>query len=199
MKRFAIVIFLFICSLTGFSTTWTITNVSFTFSPSAVTIVSGDEVNFVLESFHTAVEVSQATWNANGNTPLPGGFSTGFGGGLVLAAQLTAGTHYYVCSPHASGGMKGVIIVNATTGIADNRIKPNVTLYPNPTSEVVNVIVGNSLLGSEYYLTDEAGKQILNGKITSELFSLDLSQFKGGVYLLLIKDQAVRAFRVTKN
>ncbi|WP_225154157.1 hypothetical protein, partial [Bradyrhizobium sp. NBAIM08] len=85
--------------LTGFCTTWTITNFGFTFTPASITINPGDSVNFVIDSAHNAVEVSDTTWNANGNTALPGGFLTPFGGGLILATQLGTGTHYYVCYP----------------------------------------------------------------------------------------------------
>jgi plastocyanin len=95
------------------ATTYTVINSGFTFSPASLTISVGDTVVFSLAGSHNTVEVSQATWNANGNTPLSGGFSTPFGGGTVIFS--TAGSHYYVCSPHASGGMKGVINVVLTT------------------------------------------------------------------------------------
>lgn len=55
-----------------------------------------------------------ATWSVNGNTPLSGGFTRPFGGGLLTPSTgLTVGTHYYVCSPHASSGMKGIIVAAA--------------------------------------------------------------------------------------
>src|ERR1035437_6539811 len=103
--------------------TVTIVNSGSTFSPATVTITVGDTVKFTLASIHDAVEVSQATWNANGTTALSGGFSTPFGGGLVLPAQLTVGTHWYVCSPHAASmHMKGVIIVKNAAGIQENKL-----------------------------------------------------------------------------
>ncbi len=100
---------------TGFSTIWTVNSSGTTFTPATITITVGDTVNFSIASSHDATEVSQATWNVNGNTPLSGGFQTPMGGGLVLPAQLTVGIHYYVCSPHASMGMKGTVTVQACT------------------------------------------------------------------------------------
>lgn len=95
------------------ATTHTISNSGTSFSPATLSINLGDTVVFSLDPSHNAVEVSQATWNSNGNTPLSGGFSVSFGGGTVV---LTAtGTYYYVCSPHASLGMKGTITVTSTT------------------------------------------------------------------------------------
>jgi plastocyanin len=78
----------------------TISYSGLTFVPDSVSIHPGDTVIFTLPSFHNALEVSQATWNANGNKPLPGGFFVPTGGGQVTG--LTTGLHYYVCSIHNS-------------------------------------------------------------------------------------------------
>lgn len=115
--------------LTGFSTTVIVTNQSNSFSPNSVTITLGDSVKFLIASAHDAREVSLTTWSTNGNTALSGGFQTPFGGGLVLPAQLTVGTHYFVCTPHASMGMKGVITVQAcTTPSTPGSINGNTTV-----------------------------------------------------------------------
>jgi len=118
----------------GFSTTHTITNSGFSFSPSSITINIGDTVKFVLESIHNAREVNQATWNANGTTS-NGGFDLPLGGGTVVPTQ--AGIHYYVCIFHVSLGMKGTITVNSSTGVKtiSETIPDNFILmqnYPNP-------------------------------------------------------------------
>ncbi len=118
----------------GFAATHTITNSSFAFTPSTISIVAGDTVNFVLETIHNAREVSLATWNANGTTS-NGGFDLPFGGGTVVLTQV--GIHYYVCVPHASLGMKGTITVTPATGVktVSNQTPANFRLlqnYPNP-------------------------------------------------------------------
>ncbi|MCB2204575.1 T9SS type A sorting domain-containing protein [bacterium] len=115
MKSLVLYCFALVCLLSGsvLATTHTVVNSGFSFSPSSLTINVGDTVVFNLGSAHNVVEVSQATWNANGNTPLSGGFTLPFGGGTLIFS--TAGTEYYVCSPHASSGMKGTINVVQTT------------------------------------------------------------------------------------
>ena len=110
--------------LTGFllshSTTFSVTNSSFTFAPASTTIITGDTVNFTLASIHNVREVSLATYNANGTTALTGGFSVAFGGGKLTGVAV--GTHYYVCSNHASMGMKGQIIVQSSVGILGSHV-----------------------------------------------------------------------------
>jgi len=106
------------------------------FLPDSITIFAGDSVRFSLASIHDAVEVSEATWLANGNTS-NGGFQVPFGGGLVVPAILGVGVHYYVCTPHAASGMKGRIFVTSATGVLDVHIITPTDFqlfqnYPNP-------------------------------------------------------------------
>ena len=142
MKK-TIIFFLITLATTSisFSTTYTITDSGFSFTPSSLTINIGDAVNFGLGSSHTVREVSQATWNANGTTS-NGGFDLPNGGGTVVFNQ--AGTHYYVCVPHASLGMKGTITVNAATDVKtiSETIPENFILmqnYPNPFNPVTTI------------------------------------------------------------
>ena len=87
-----------------------IVNVGNTFSPDTLTVTVGTPVSFNIGSSHNAVEVDQATWLANGTTS-NGGFNIPFGGGTFT--PTAAQTYYYVCVPHATLGMKGVIVATA--------------------------------------------------------------------------------------
>ncbi len=85
---------------------------NFAFDPADVTINAGDSVEFALEGFHNAVEVEQATWDANGETAKVGGFKVDFGGTATKVPFAKAGVYYYVCTPHvASSKMKGKVTV----------------------------------------------------------------------------------------
>ncbi len=136
MKMFLLFLLLVVTvGMPARAATHQVTNSGYTFSPSTLTINAGDTVVFTLESIHNAVEVTQATWNAGGTTPLPGGFGVDFGGGTVVITQ--PGLHYYVCQNHAPYGMKATITVNAVTGVAatGSGIPKAYVLhqsYPNP-------------------------------------------------------------------
>ena len=135
-------------TLTGFSTVWPVSNMGNTFSSSTITINFGDTVNFLISGSHDAREVSLMTWNANGNTALFGGFQTNFGGGMVYPTQLGVGSHYYVCTPHASMGMKGIIIVqNCSAPISPNSIIGNA----NVCSATSNTYSVTPVLGATSY------------------------------------------------
>jgi plastocyanin len=122
----------------GFATQHTVTNVGTTFSPATLPINIGDTVVFSLASSHNAVQVSLATWTANQNTALPGGFSVPFGVGSV--AFPTEGIYYYVCHPHASIGMKGIILVGNVSPVTNvTNENPLMSVFPNPTADFITI------------------------------------------------------------
>lgn len=134
MKKY-ILLFIALCfyPALNFATTFIVTNIGNSFSPSTITINSGDTVDFQIASIHSVSEVSFATWTVDGNTPLSGGFSIGLGGGKI---KITAvGTHYYVCDQHYFLGMKAIIIVIPAQGLINYSYNSdkNLNVYPNPS------------------------------------------------------------------
>ncbi|HWS59529.1 MAG TPA: T9SS type A sorting domain-containing protein [Flavobacterium sp.] len=158
---------LLVLSTLSYGKKWTITSSGNTFSPTTVTIDIGDTVIFNIGAYHNAVEVSESTWNSNGNFQVPG-ISVPYGGGLVLPAKLTAGTHYYVCTPHAMYGMKGQIIVQNTTGISENEIAETVSVYPNPAKENIHVKFIGKTEPAIFKLYDSTGRMLLQREILTD-------------------------------
>jgi plastocyanin len=192
MKRQLLSFLLSAIVTTGFCTIHTISNSGTTFSPSTITINVGDSIRFTLANNHNAVEVSEATWNSNGSTALPG-FSVPFGGGVVPAADLPVGTHYYVCVPHAAIGMKGKIIVQSVTGVNETLLNPDISIFPNPTKGVILINMINSEPQKNYNLNifDISGANILTTNISNQLSNnVDLSEFPKGVYFIQINNES---------
>lgn len=184
--KFLLSLFTSFISLTAFCTTWTVTNAGNTFTPIAITINLGDSVNFSISQSHNAREVSQSTWDNNGTAALSGGFQTNFGGGLVLPSKLTVGTHYYVCSNHASMGMKGTIIVQNSSSIAETQMRPLLMVYPNPSNgqfslELADLPVDNQ---TQVEIFDLRGEVIYQSAISSLNSSIELNKPSTGWYYL---------------
>jgi plastocyanin len=137
MKSFTL-LFAIVCTLVyqASAEKHTITNSGNAFIPGDISIAVGDTVIFDITSTHNAVEVSQSTWDANGKTK-NGGFTVPYGGGSLDFKQ--AGTYYYVCEPHASMGMKGIIRVGEPTGIKKTNTVIEGAVFPNPAGNYLTI------------------------------------------------------------
>lgn len=90
-----------------------------------------------------------------------------------------------------------------TTGIIENTINSNITIYPNPASDVLNVDFSNiynsqsqnNLFNNsnsfEYSILDISGKLITKKfvDINSNIMSINVNSLANGVYILQIKSQ----------
>jgi len=198
MKAIILSLVLALTTAVVFPATRTISNSGSSFSPATLTITVGDDIIFNLESIHNAVEVSQATWNANGSTALGGGFVVAFGGGSVAASFLTVGTHYYVCENHVSGGMKGTIIVQNTTGIEDRSLPPGFLVYPNPTHSSITVEAEENTSGNKLYIADLAGRIVATINPDHERTTVDISSLARGTYMIGQADRRKRSVKLIK-
>jgi plastocyanin len=197
MKKFILSIFL-LAGLTGFSKTWIIKNTGTTYTPSTLTIEMGDTVKFAIGSMHDAVEVSKEIWDANEASPLIGGFQLPKGGGIILPAQLAAGTHYYVCTPHVTLGMKGSIVVLGPTTIPDPQF-PLISLFPNPANDQLTVKTIAELTGSDYIIFDGNGKQVSTGKLENKETNINLNGLINGIYFIQTYAEKKQTFTFIKN
>jgi plastocyanin len=185
----------------------TVTNSGFTFTPDSISISVNDTVVFQLASIHNVIEVSKSTWDANGNTQLPGGFSLPLGGGQLTG--LTSGLHYYVCGPHASLGMKGRIYVTSGLGINNNeKNNGDISLFPNPTNgkfslrcpESVNRGDENREIRIDIY--NSLGMKIISQADLKPqtAYNLDLTSYPDGIYFISIADgNNINTVRILKR
>jgi plastocyanin len=162
-----------------------ISTVGFTFSPALLTVQAGTDITVTIGGQHTMTEVSEATWNANGNTS-NGGFN--FGPGTNTLNLTIPGTYYYVCSPHANMGMKGRIVVESSTGLAEQAFDRSFTLYPNPASD--ELVLSTTLApGAELVLIDMQGREVLHWTVQGN-DRINITQLSAGSYTAVLRDTA---------
>lgn len=189
----------FVLTLTSFilplnithATVWTIFNIGNTYSPATITITLGDTVIFSIGGSHNVVEISQATYNANGSTS-NGGFTLPFGGGTYIPTQVQ--TYYFVCVPHASVGMKGQIIVNPSTGIPSLSDEDRLLKFlPNPTSTQTRVHTGiPDGLSNNLSVFDITGKVVMTTKNIFNNHLLDVALLRKGIYFVEFQAEGYR-------
>lgn len=76
--------------------------------------------------------------------------------------------------------------INSTLGIVDNDLSTSISIYPNPTKDILKINLINTI-DAEVYLYDIQGRLILNKEINKEVSTLDISHLHSGVYILNIK------------
>lgn len=78
-----------------------------------------------------------------------------------------------------------------------NRI--NISVYPNPASESVNIVINNNLQGFSYELYDMNGKKTEAEKVIGNSVELDFMQYANGIYTLRIfYEKELQNFKIEK-
>lgn len=74
--------------------------------------------------------------------------------------------------------------------LAVENIAPSSTfsIYPNPTSENLNITVSEAFIGETYSFYNNVGQLVLTNKVLSTQTSLDVSRLSQGTYTLVLKD-----------
>lgn len=167
----------------GYSAQATVHDISvngFTYTPDTITINVGDTISWSVTSSHPAREVDEPTYTSNGSTS-NGGFSTVDGD---TTAMTTSGTFYYVCINHFSSGMKGMIVVEPTTGIEKNTRGEEISIYPNPAESFITI---KNAEASDVEVLDMLGHRIQSLNINATNNTIDVNSWRSGVYFIRIK------------
>jgi len=101
-----------------------------------------------------------------------------------------------------NGSSEKCYLVNENSisiGITEMKENSLFEVYPNPSNNVINVKVNQSLTGSNYSIADQLGRTILSGKLTKENNTINISKLVVGNYLLQIGDKNIRSCIVTKK
>ena len=68
------------------------------------------------------------------------------------------------------------------TAIKENSILPNISIYPNPANDILNIDIGIELLqNSSMKIINPLGQKIIEGKLEK---TVDISSLKNGIYFL---------------
>lgn len=183
MKSYTILTAIALAGAANAQTTHELTNNGTTFSPTVINMIAGDSIHLVLSAPHTCTEVSEATWNANGNTS-NGGFN--YPSGETTFAVNTAGTYYFVCIPHAAMGMKGQLLVDINTSVQEAPVDAVLHLFPNPASTSIHIAGVAS--GQRIQVREVTGRMVLETPLAEDGM-LDVSALRTGSYSVAVRDE----------
>ncbi|MFI1743718.1 T9SS type A sorting domain-containing protein [Thalassobellus sediminis] len=81
---------------------------------------------------------------------------------------------------------RGATSSGITLSIDDNNLASNFSLFPNPTSSKLNIVLPNTTKKASINAFDILGKQIFNKTISNLNTSIDVSSWSKGIYLIKI-------------
>lgn len=85
-----------------------------------------------------------------------------------------------------------------STGVQENEAYP-VLIYPNPFRDQLKISMQPGLVGSEYRITDLAGKTMERGTMGSRELTLQLGELSNGLYFLTIGAGVTPSFKLMKK
>lgn len=83
--------------------------------------------------------------------------------------------------------------------VSENSLSSLLKLYPNPTSNILNVEVGSEYLNSAYSIFENTGRVVLTGTLHSEVTSIQLGDLSSGVYTISVGDSIRQTFKVSRG
>ncbi|MDD4673936.1 MAG: T9SS type A sorting domain-containing protein [Bacteroidales bacterium] len=85
-------------------------------------------------------------------------------------------------------------------GISENIILSNTLIYPNPTSDVINIEVPENILSPRIYMFDVYGRIVRIDSNSKRNYVIDLKGLPKGIYILKIQGyNANLSYKVLKN
>jgi hypothetical protein len=146
-------------------------------------VAAGTEITITVTSNHHMREVSEETWNMNGTTS-NGGFDFLLGTHTLTLTE--PGTYWYVCVPHVTSGMKGMIIVEGGNSIGETPNTEVFSLFPNPAKDQITVL-SDATRDLQLSIIDVQGRAVLQQALHGN-DRIGIGQLPDGNYTVLLLD-----------
>ena len=148
--------------------------------------------------FSTQPVTAQTSTNAAGGNASGSGGSVSYSVGQVVYTTNT-GTNGSV-----SEGVQQPFEISVVTGIEEAKdIFLNVSAYPNPTTDYLELKVENLQLSElSYKLYDISGKVYQNKEIGNSITKIEMQNLPQGIYFIKVidtKNKEFKTFKIIKN
>jgi hypothetical protein len=140
------------------------------------------------------------------------GWEKSFGGialDEIRSLQLTSDGGYIVAAKSFSnnGDVSGnhgssdywIVKLSSEVGITTIDQQILFDVFPNPTTNQINIKADIKLIGEFYSIYDNVGKKVLSGQLSNENTLIELGNLKGGIYFFSVGDKKHQTFTVVKE
>ena len=87
------------------------------------------------------------------------------------------------------------------TTVEDLRADIKISIYPNPTSDVLNLSGFENLSGLSYTISNFSGKVLQTANLAKDIEQINFSNYAAGVYFISVSEnnQLIKSFKIIKN
>ena len=181
----------------------TISPLEIDIQPVSESVVENSEVIFTVNTSTSGATYQWQTNTGNGfqNIANGGQFSGATTNELTVSSitQLNDNQQFrcLISTPTCSlTSNVAILSVEQIVGIENAR--NTLSLYPNPTSDHVQLKVDASIVGQEYKLYDVTGKLRSIGKVETKQQVISLSEFPMGIYMFILNHNKLEPFKIVK-
>ncbi|MEI7801023.1 MAG: T9SS type A sorting domain-containing protein [Bacteroidota bacterium] len=194
-SKITITVSMLLISISSFATQFNIGfggSIGLAYSPNVVHVTVGDTVNW-MGSFDNHPLAS---------TSVPSGataFSYGGPNSTFSYVVPVAGTYNFQCSIHL---FTGQIIADAGTGINENRIQNEISIYPTSTHNFLKINLPSTSKNLFVEVKNIVGQTAMKSQLASGIENtLDLSNLYNGIYFIAIRNDmdVVKVVRIVKE
>jgi hypothetical protein len=115
--------------------------------------------------------------------------------GEYILTGWTGSNNGDVSGNHGGGFFDAwVLKFSSFLGLDESQFNGLLTLYPNPTSGILNLNVKDYLVNKTYIISDVEGKLIMKGKLNGENSTINVEHLSKGVYLFKVSGYSTRKF-----
>jgi uncharacterized delta-60 repeat protein len=75
----------------------------------------------------------------------------------------------------------------------------DLNIYPNPVEKFINIEIDQLLIGSNFYIFDYTGKQLITGNICDRVTKVSFENLMPGIYFIQIGKLVKRTFKIVKE
>ena len=150
----------------------------------------------IITLLSSGIILAQESVNTSGSN------ASGTGGAVSYTVGQVAYTNSSGSNGSVSAGVQQSYTITATTGVDENNFNLDVSVYPNPTTDLLVLSINELKEEYRYQVLDMAGKRLTNGQLRNNQTQLDFSSYAAGSYYVNIitnSNKQIKTFQVIKN
>jgi hypothetical protein len=140
--------------------------------------------------------------HAQESSTAAGSEATGSGGTVSYSVGQVSYTTAIGTNGSVAQGVQQPYEISVTTGINETSINLEMSVYPNPTTNILSLKVENEALENlKFQLIDLQGKMIKNEKVTTTTSTIKMEELPKAIYFLnvSVNNKVVKTFKIIKK